>query len=127
MDQSAPRLAPPLCILVVDDEPLVRFVALEMFAEEGFRVLEAGSAREAITILSGGWATIDLVFSDIQMPGGLDGCDLARWVRDNMPGIRVILTSGRVLDEALPGDLRALAPILRKPYRPDEAVSRVRV
>ncbi|PAX08988.1 response regulator [Sphingomonas lenta] len=114
MSARGPDNAP--AILVVDDEPLVRFLAAEILEEDGFRVVEAGDAHEALAVLRTEAVPVHLVFSDIQMPGGLDGCDLARWVRENRPGLPVILTSGRIGDDALPGELRQLAPIVGKPY-----------
>lgn len=113
---------PPL-VLVVEDEELVRVVAVDFLEDDGFRVLEAGDVHEAMGLLER--ERVDLVFSDIQMPGGLDGCDLARWVCANRPGLPVILASGRVLDDSLPGDLRSVAPIIRKPYRGDLLMQRV--
>lgn len=113
---------PPL-VLVVDDEELVRVVAVEFLEEDGFRVLEACDVREAMELLE--CERVDLVFSDIQMPGGLDGCDLARWVGINRPGLPVILASGCIFDDSLPGDLRSVAPIIRKPYRSELLMQRV--
>lgn len=129
MDCSEPTAAcnvamPPL-VLVVDDEPLVRFVAVELLIEEGFRVVEAGNVREALVLLEADDVPVDLVFSDIQMPGGLDGCDLARWVYDNRPGLPVILASGQIEDDALPSELRQLAPIIPKPYRGERLTRRI--
>lgn len=130
MDQCHPKRARDpegaSSILVVDDEPLVRFVAAEYLEDDGFQVLEAGDVSEALALLRSESTPIDLVFSDIHMPGGLDGCDLARWVRENRPDLPVILTSGRLHDDALPGELRQLAPIVTKPYRGDRLTCRIR-
>lgn len=116
----------PSSILVVEDEPLIRHITVGYLEGNGFSVLEATNAREAIGMLETATVKIDLVFSDIQMPGGLDGCDLARWVRENRPDLPVILTSGRVPDGALPDDLSQFAPIERKPYRPEPLLKRIR-
>lgn len=118
--------ATPLLILVVEDEPLLRQLAVDYLEDSGFAVLEAATVREAIDVIQAATSKIDLVFSDIQMPGGLDGCDLARWVWANRPGLPVILASGRVLDDDLPDDLCRLAPIERKPYRPEPLLERIR-
>lgn len=105
---------------------MVRFVAVEYLEEDGFHAVEASDAREAIELLQSGAVPVDVVFSDIQMPGGLDGCDLARWIYLNRPDLPVILTSGRIQDEALPTDLRGLAPIEPKPYKVKALMQRVR-
>lgn len=114
------------CILVVEDEPLVRWIAVEFLQDDGFRVMEAADAHEALALLQTKSSVVDLIFSDIQMPGGLNGCDLARWVRDNRPGLPVILTSGRVRDDVLVGDLEEFAPIELKPYRGERVARRMR-
>jgi CheY-like chemotaxis protein len=74
-------------ILVVDDEVLIRMALSDFLQECGFKVLEAGNAEEAITILEQGHAVIDLVFSDVRMPGELDGFGLAKWIRENRKGL----------------------------------------
>lgn len=113
-------------ILVVEDEELLRFVAVEILEDGGFHVFEAANARDALTLLETEAVAVDLVFSDIQMPGDLDGCDLARWVHDHRPGLPVILTSGQVSDQALGEPLQDYAPIERKPYRVDALMHRIR-
>lgn len=113
-------------VLVVEDEALVRFVAVELLEEGGFQVLEAANVREAVALLENEKVAVDVVFSDVQMPGGLDGCDLARWVRDNRPGLPVILASGRVRDDLLPADLVEVAPIMAKPYQGEVLKQRLR-
>lgn len=65
--------ATPLLILVVEDEPLLRQLAVDYLEDSGFAVLEAATVREAIDVIQAATSKIDLVFSDIQMPGGLDG------------------------------------------------------
>lgn len=101
-------------VLVVEDDPFVRMDAVDMIADSGFRTLEAGSADDAIAILEQ-CAEIGLVFTDVQMPGSMDGLKLAAAVRDRWPGIGIIATSGQftVLEQQLPPDSR----FLPKPYR----------
>jgi CheY-like chemotaxis protein len=109
-------------ILIVEDELLIRMHAIEMI-EEAFEVVEAASADEAIAILE---ARLDItvVFTDIQMPGSMDGLKLAAAVRDRWPPIKIVATSGRVkLD---PGDLPAGGRFLRKPYSPAEVMNTLR-
>ncbi len=83
----------PVVVLVVEDEPLLRMAAVDMIREAGFDVLEAADATEAITILESR-LDIRIVFSDIDMPRGMDGMKLAALIRERWPPIRIILTSG---------------------------------
>jgi CheY-like chemotaxis protein len=105
-------------ILIVEDELLIRMHAVEMI-EEAFEVVEAASADEAIAIPEGRF-DITVVFTDIQMPGSMDGLKLAAAVRDRWPPIKIVATSGQVkLD---PGDLPQGGRFLRKPYSPAEVM-----
>src|SRR5271170_2481631 len=80
-------------VLVVEDELLLRMQAVEMIAAAGFEVVEAGNADQAIEILETR-RDITVVFTDIQMPGSMDGLKLARAVRGRWPPIKIIVTSG---------------------------------
>jgi len=101
-------------ILVVEDEAMVRMLLAESLREAGYRVIEAGNAAEAITTLSED-ASVDVVFSDVRMPGELDGFGLARWVKRHIPGMRILLTSGWD-GEGRPAGRCADAPLVNKPY-----------
>src|SRR5262249_53776408 len=108
-------------VLVVEDEILIRSSVAEYLRMAGYKVVEAAKAAEAVAGFASGTG-IDLVFSDIEMPGPMNGVGLAHWVSYNWPGIRVILTSGvRRAAEA-----REIAAFLSKPYRLAEAALRVR-
>src|SRR6201746_917992 len=110
-------------ILIVEDELLIRLNAVEMIEEAGFEVVEAASADEAIAILERR-LDITVVFTDIQMPGSMDGLKLAAAVRDRWPPIMIVATSGRVkLD---PGDLPEGGRFLSKPYSPAEITKMLR-
>jgi CheY-like chemotaxis protein len=98
----------PPTILVVEDNALVRLVAVEFLEDSGFKVVEADSADGAIDLLTND-IPIDAVFSDVQMPGTMDGVELARWISREMPDVKVLLTSGNTPTQA--GML-----ILPKPY-----------
>jgi len=100
-------------VLVVEDDFLVRHCAVESLSESGFKVLEAGNGPEAMAILEG--AQVDVVFTDVNMPGAFDGLDLARRINDRWPHIAVLITSGR----GCPDYDRACARFLPKPYMPD--------
>src|ERR1700733_7127558 len=100
-------------VLIVEDESLLRISGAEMIADAGYDVVEAGNADEAIAILE---ARIDIhiVFTDIQMPGSMDGLKLARFVRDRWPPIKLVATSGRVTIGE--GDLPEGGLFIPKPY-----------
>jgi CheY-like chemotaxis protein len=100
-------------VLVVEDEFLLRMDAVDMIAGAGFEVVEAANADQAIEILESR-ADITVVFTDIQMPGSMDGLKLARAVRGRWPPIKIVATSGRVRIE--PQDLPDGGRFLPKPY-----------
>ena len=107
-------------VLVVEDDPIVRLCALEGLRQDGFEVLEAEDGEEALDVLSRR-PDISVIFSDINMPGSVDGLELARRVSGANRSIRIVLTSGRVwpdTDPSFPWTFVA------KPYTP-EGVSRV--
>jgi CheY-like chemotaxis protein len=106
-------------VLVVEDELLLRMDAVDMIADAGFEVLGAGSADQAIEILEKR-SDITAVFTDIQMPGSMDGLKLARAVRGRWPPIKIIATSGRVhVNEQ---DLPEGGRFLPKPYNSGQVV-----
>lgn len=108
-------------VLVVEDEPLVRAMAAEIFMDAGFRVFEACEACDALTILEGR-DDIGAVFTDIEMPG-MDGLALAATIRGRWPAIAVLITSGRVRPghDAVPTG----AGFIAKPYLPTDVVDRL--
>lgn len=110
-----PVPAPPPVILVVEDDVLVRTVVAAYLRECGFDVIEATSADEAIRVLQAE-VRVDIVFSDVNMPGSMDGFGLAQWVRRERPWLKVILTSGAARTAKEAGDLCEHGPILAKPY-----------
>ncbi|SFB46134.1 Response regulator receiver domain-containing protein [Rhizobium sp. NFR07] len=101
MGQSTP-IAKPV-VLVVEDEPLQRMMAVDLALDAGFEVVEAWSADEAVAILESR-SDIRVVFTDVDMPGSMDGLKLAAAIRDRWPPIEIIVTSGhmRLTDDALP-------------------------
>jgi DNA-binding NtrC family response regulator len=103
-----------ILVLVVEDEPAVRAVAVETLEIDSFKVIEAPSADYAVTILQAR-DDIHVVFTDVTMPGHLNGFDLAQIAKSLHPNISLIVTSG-----ALPSGFSGLAPearFLQKPYR----------
>ena len=97
-------------VLVVEDDGLVRECAVEVLNGCGFKVVQAASGPDALRLLEG--THVDVLFTDINMPGEFDGLDLARRVRQRWPDIAILITSGRGRPEAcLEG-----AGFLPKPY-----------
>src|SRR5581483_9481331 len=92
-ERSAKKEEPPATILVVEDEPLIQLITSEALNESGYRVLVAGDADEAIGILSRD-ESVRLLFTDIVMPGALDGFGLAEWAKSVRPDLKVLYTSG---------------------------------
>ena len=100
-------------VLIVEDEILLRMNAIDMIKEAGFEAVEAGNADEAIVMLESR-TDIRVVFTDIQMPGSMDGLKLAAAVRGRWPPIKIIATSGHYVMRE--GDLPAGGVFLPKPY-----------
>jgi CheY-like chemotaxis protein len=109
-------------ILVVEDDPILRFTLAEWLRLAGHDVMEAISADEANVILAS-IVALDLVITDVQMPGTLDGLALTRAIRAMTPPLPVILVSGH----ALPDESAALgaAAFFAKPYKLEELAERV--
>ena len=114
-------------ILVVDDEVLIRMAVSDFLQECGFKVLEAGNAAEAIQMIQSAQSVLDLVLSDIRMPGDLDGFGLSKWIRQHRPNLPVILTSGDANKSDAAHELCAQEPFLRKPYNLEFAVAQIRL
>ena len=104
-----------IVILVVEDEVLVRAAASHQLRSVGYTVIEAGDASQALEVLQS-QIQIHLVFTDVMMPGLLNGADLARVVMSEYPATKVMMTSGVVGSAP---DLATL-PLLQKPYSFDE-------
>jgi CheY-like chemotaxis protein len=102
-----------LVVLVVEDESLIRLNAIDMIEEFGFEAIAAADADEAIRILESR-SDIRLVFTDIQMPGSMDGLRLARVVRNRWPPIALVVVSGQT--QVLESDLPPGGRFLPKPY-----------
>ena len=99
-------------ILVVDDEDVLCMVMTEFLQDCGHTVLKAGNVRQAKDVITD--RRVDLVFSDIDMPGGENGFDLAKWIFRHHPGTKVLLTSGFPHQTTDVGGL--CEPLIRKPY-----------
>jgi CheY-like chemotaxis protein len=106
-------------ILVVEDHAVIRMAALEFIKAAGFEALEAASADGAIHILESR-SDIHLVFTDIEMPGTMDGLKLAHYIRTRWPPVKLIVASGKMLVEEshLPKGTR----VFPKPYSDNSIV-----
>jgi len=110
-------------VLVVEDEPLLRMMAMDMVEDGGFEPVEARDADEAIALLEAR-TDITIVFTDVDMPGSMDGLKLAAAIRDRWPPIEIVITSGhfRLDDSAIP----ARTVFFPKPYDHQEVVATLR-
>lgn len=109
-------------VLLVEDEILVRLTAAVGLEEAGFAVLEADDAQQALEILSS-HDDICAVFTDVNMPGSLDGIDLAQLVHDRWPDVRILVTTGGA---DLSGGLPDGSEFVAKPYHAEQIVSCLR-
>lgn len=106
--------APPI-VLVVEDDVLVRMLACDILTDGGFRTLEAVGAQEALVLID---ARPDIVvmFTDVDMPGEINGLGLAHLVTMRAPTMKILVTSGAAAPQA--GDLPTGARFVQKPYSP---------
>jgi two-component system, response regulator PdtaR len=112
-----------MVVLVVEDETLVRMFMADFLDEAGFKVFEAVNADEALTVLQAR-PDVQVVVTDIEMPGSMNGLALARTVQEHWPVIAVIVTSGR--ERPGPDDLSDKVAFLAKPYLPDTVINLTR-
>lgn len=106
-------------ILIVEDDPIIRWSGAETLLDAGFEVLEAASADEALTLLENHGA-VSVLFTDVDMPGGMDGIELARIAAHRWPCIHIIVASGRRETQVrrMPDNGR----FIPKPYMPEQIV-----
>jgi CheY-like chemotaxis protein len=110
-------------VLVVEDDFLLRMDAVDAVRSAGFESVEASNADEAIAILEAGPNT-HVVFTDVQMPGSMDGLKLAKFVKGRWPPIKIVATSGRV--RVAEDDLLEGARFIPKPYTPAQIIETFR-
>lgn len=109
-------------VLVVEDEVLVRMLACDILRDAGYDALEAVDAREALLLLDAR-PDVALLFTDVDMPGEINGLGLARLVSMRWPNLPIIATSGAAIVD--PVDLPANGVFLQKPYSPSSLIERV--
>ena len=112
-----------VCVLVVEDEPMVRSLAVDILSDAGFETVEAGDAAQALTVLTSDDQEIDVLLTDVRMPGRMDGFELADIAKRRWPQLRVIVTSGYFDTRDVPSGTN----ILHKPYSTSDLVKRVKL
>jgi DNA-binding NtrC family response regulator len=112
-----------ISVLVVEDETIIRMSIVDELEDAGFEVFQASNAAQAIEVLIAN-SSIEVMFTDVDMPGGVDGLKLAASVRDRWPPIKIVVTSGhRKVDvNALPVETCFVA----KPYDPTAVIRSIR-
>jgi CheY-like chemotaxis protein len=111
-------LARPPVLLIVEDDVLVRMMMADEFRQAGFSAVEAASGEEAAAVLESGLA-LDVLMTDVRLPGALDGLSLARMARAHRPDLRIIVVS----DDAPEADARGLSDaFIAKPYQTERVI-----
>jgi CheY-like chemotaxis protein len=111
-------------VLVVEDEMMVRMPIAEYLRDCGYNVLEASDASEAIAAV-GAEGPVSLVFSDVRMPGKMDGFELAEWFQSHYPSVPVLLTSGYNGGRNLPAGSIFRGRFIEKPYSQTQVARRI--
>jgi DNA-binding NtrC family response regulator len=114
---NAPVIGGSETILIVEDEPVLREMTRDILKECGYKTLEASSGREALDMSHRRTDKIDLLLTDMVMPEGVSGVNLAEQLLATQPGLKIIFTSGYTADEVSPEVLaKTQAHFLQKPY-----------
>jgi DNA-binding NtrC family response regulator len=113
----------PAVVLVVEDEMLLRMRAVDMVEDAGYTPVEAVDADQAVAILESR-SDIALLFTDIQMPGSIDGLGLAHSVHERWPPIRIIMVSGQLKAASI--DIPADSRFFSKPFEAGEMIAEMR-
>ena len=121
MTESDPASRPTV-VLLVEDEPLVRMLGVDVLEDAGFTVVEASNATEALRALETR-TDVRVLFTDVNMPGELDGLELARLVHQRWPEIRLLIASGQVFPK--PDELPDSGQFVPKPWEPSAVVRRI--
>ena len=107
-------------VLLVEDDTLLRMILAEALHDSGFGVVEAGDADEARNFLGRG-EPVDLVLTDINMPGSMNGIDLARWLKTHLPQLKIMLTSGAHWSNKV----ASIGSFIAKPFSIEEVVAQI--
>ena len=109
-------------ILVTEDDELLRLIACELLEDHGYAVVEADNAEEALRVLEKR-KDVRLLFTDIQMPPGCDGLELAREVHNRWPRVHLVITSGQV--QPTRAEIADDGRFIRKPYRAKDLLNQI--
>ena len=146
MDQASPRNSQPVrsryvgvnapvdnskpvtveMVLVLDGEVLVRMPIAQYLRECGYRALEAANVDEAMIILQRPDIQIDVVLSDIELPGSMNGFAFTRWVHSVRPGLEVVLAASPERATHAAAELCDKGPTLKRPYEPQIVLDRIK-
>lgn len=110
-------------VLIVEDDILVR-LTIAVLRGAGYAIFEAANAAEAVAVFASG-GRVDVVFTDVQMPGVMDGLMLARWVQEHHPSVQVLVTSGKG-DADISSGLMPDDAFYSKPYSLEAVADRIR-
>jgi two-component system, response regulator PdtaR len=110
-------------VLLVEDEPLVRMLGTDVLEDAGFKVIEAENGDAAVTVLEAR-TDVQVLFTDVDMPGSLDGLALAWLARERWPQVAIVIVSGKVRPG--PGDMPPGGHFVPKPYQPNAVVELIR-
>jgi len=111
-------------VVVAEDESITRMVASEALASAGFEVVEAANAEEALAIIAKQARLIQVLFTDIQMPGSMNGLALAKYTHDHWPWISVLVTSGA--EQPTEAQMPECSRFLAKPYKLEQVLTNIR-
>ena len=111
-------------VVVVEDEPMVRMAAVGAFEDAGFEVLEGKNADAAMLILKSQGARVQALFTDVEMPGAMNGLMLARQIHQDWPSICVMVASGHVSIDA--GEMPENSRFFKKPYVLTDVIAHIR-
>ena len=111
-----------MCVLLVEDEALIREIMAESLEDAGFAVIQAATGDEAISMISDETVTITALVTDFHMPGRADGADVASCIRQKWPAVPVVIASGRPDVMKLSWQEHYGYRLLRKPYGPRQLI-----
>jgi len=113
-------------VIVVDSQIIVRMTLSEYLRSCGYRVIEAASGEEALTVLKDADLPIDVTLTEVELRGEIDGFQLAAWIRNRRPTIAVILAGTPKRAAKAAGDLCEDGPMMTKPYDPQLVLDRIK-
>jgi len=123
---NADALPSSKTVLLVDSEIIVRTTLSEYLRSCGYRVVEAASGEEALTVLKDTELPVDVTLSEVELRGDIDGFQLAAWIRHRRPQISVILAGTQKRAVKAAGDLCEEGPMMKKPYDPQLVLDHIK-